>query len=440
MKKVISLFIGLALMFYALCLPLNAAAFTSFYVSPNGSDNADGSIAHPFSTIKRAQEAAREINQNATGDIYIFLRGGTYYLDDVISFSWLDSGFNGHRIIYTSFQNEKVTISGGMRIENWSVYDSSRNIWKAPIDTNGFYSRHLYVDGVKATRARSEGRPEGFVLDRQNGFNLPTSGVYSNMSSWRNQDDIEIHQQVQWAHQWGSVNRIENGKIYMDQPFWQWTCHFANWNIGMLYPDTIENAFELLDQVGEWYLDRTEGFLYYMASAGDAPYNHVIVLGRQETLIDGNLNGNGEKILRNVSFINLFFSDTTWLRPGSDIGYADHQAGVSMVGDNVEKVSHSAIEFEYTQDVRFENCTIERIGSSAIAFGEGCKRNTITGCTIQDVALNGISIGGIDFEKNHNTKDETTYVADNVITQNTITRIGNEIVSAVGIMGMFTGL
>lgn len=435
MKKVISLFIGLALMFYALFLPLNAAAFTSFYVSPNGSDNADGSIAHPFSTIKRAQEATREINQNATGDIYIFLRGGTYYLDDVISFSWLDSGFNGHRIIYTSFQNEKVTISGGMRIENWSVYDSSRNIWKAPIDTNGFYSRHLYVDGVKATRARSEGRPEGFVLDRQNGFNLPTSGVYSNMSSWRNQDDIEIHQQVQWAHQWGSVNRIENGKIYMDLPFWQWTCHFANWNIGMLYPDTIENAFELLDQVGEWYLDRTEGFLYYMASAGDAPYNHVIVLGRQETLIDGNSNGNGEKILRNVSFINLFFSDTTWLRPGSDIGYADHQAGVSMVGDNVEKVSHSAIEFEYTQDVRFENCTIERIGSSAIAFGEGCKRNTITGCTIQDVALNGISIGGIDFEKNHNTKDETTYVADNVITQNTITRIGNEIVSAVGIMG-----
>lgn len=47
-EKVISLFIGLALMFYALCLPLNAAAFTSFYVSPNGSDNADGSIAHPF--------------------------------------------------------------------------------------------------------------------------------------------------------------------------------------------------------------------------------------------------------------------------------------------------------------------------------------------------------------------------------------------------------
>ena len=48
---------------YVLCsvLPLNAAAFTSFYVSPNGSDNADGSIAHPFSTIKRAQEAAREI-------------------------------------------------------------------------------------------------------------------------------------------------------------------------------------------------------------------------------------------------------------------------------------------------------------------------------------------------------------------------------------------
>ena len=434
MKRVFSCLIGFMLALYILATPSSTASFRAFYVAPNGSDNADGSIAHPFATIERAQEAVREINQSANRDIYVYLREGTYILNNALSFSWLDSGFNGNRIIYTNFQNEHVSISGGMRIENWSIYDNAQNIWKAPVDTSNFYSRHLYIDGKKATRAHSENRPEGFTLDSQNGFDIPHSGKYSNMSSWKNQDDIEIHQQVQWAHQWGSVDRIENGKIYMDQPFWTWTRHYSNWNIGMLYPDIIENAFELLDQVGEWYLDRAAGYLYYMAAAGDTPSNHTVVLGKQETLIDGNLNGTRDEILRNISFVNLSFSDTTWLLPGSNIGYADHQAGVSMV-NGVETISHSAITFKYAQNVYIQNCIIERIGSSAIAFGEGCKCNVITDCTIQDVALNGISIGGIDCEQNHNASDEAIYVSDNKITHNTITRIGNEIVSAVGIMG-----
>ena len=81
MKRVFSCLIGFMLALYILATPSSAASFRAFYVAPNGSDNADGSIAHPFATIERAQEAVREINQSANRDIYVYLREGTYILN-----------------------------------------------------------------------------------------------------------------------------------------------------------------------------------------------------------------------------------------------------------------------------------------------------------------------------------------------------------------------
>ena len=40
-----------------------------FYVSPNGSDENDGSPARPFRTIERAAEAVRKIKDSRTGCI-----------------------------------------------------------------------------------------------------------------------------------------------------------------------------------------------------------------------------------------------------------------------------------------------------------------------------------------------------------------------------------
>ena len=48
-----------------------------FYVSPDGDDNGSGTIDSPFRTLERARDAVREINQNMSGDICVYLRGGT---------------------------------------------------------------------------------------------------------------------------------------------------------------------------------------------------------------------------------------------------------------------------------------------------------------------------------------------------------------------------
>ena len=37
---------------------------TAFYVSPDGSDSNDGSLAHPFATLSAARDAVRNVNSN----------------------------------------------------------------------------------------------------------------------------------------------------------------------------------------------------------------------------------------------------------------------------------------------------------------------------------------------------------------------------------------
>src|SRR3546814_1149699 len=52
-------------------------------VSPAGNDAADGSIAHPFRTLTRAQVAVRDAN--AKGDVVVRIADGLYRLDAPIT-------------------------------------------------------------------------------------------------------------------------------------------------------------------------------------------------------------------------------------------------------------------------------------------------------------------------------------------------------------------
>jgi len=83
-------------------MPLAASAqeepWMQFYVSPTGSDEADGSEAAPFKTIPRAQEEVRKYNQNMKGDIVINLMPGNYFIEERLDFDIADSGSNGYDV------------------------------------------------------------------------------------------------------------------------------------------------------------------------------------------------------------------------------------------------------------------------------------------------------------------------------------------------------
>ena len=92
---------------------LTCTTSAHLYVSPEGSDTADGSAAAPFRTLHRAQSAVREINADMTEDLHVYISDGTYYLRKPLYFESADSGTNGHQIIWQGSGSKGPNISGG---------------------------------------------------------------------------------------------------------------------------------------------------------------------------------------------------------------------------------------------------------------------------------------------------------------------------------------
>ena len=70
----------------------HACRAVDLHVSPTGDDSDSGSIEMPLRTILAAQERVRELGTRGREATYVYLRGGTYYLDQTLRFDARDSG------------------------------------------------------------------------------------------------------------------------------------------------------------------------------------------------------------------------------------------------------------------------------------------------------------------------------------------------------------
>src|SRR5215207_8249061 len=256
-----------------------SSAKTSFYASPHGRGS-ECSYSSPCS-LKQAQDKVRTVNGNMRGDITVYLRGGTYALSSPLRLRSQDSGSGTHHVIYKAYRNEKPVISGGTKVSGWLLHDRAQNIYKAYVGTS-LQTRQLYVDGIRATRARSETDPSGFAKTFT-GYTTDTA-----MHGWDNVEDVEFVDFGQWLSYRCGVSSISGAMITMKEPCWSNTQRESkpeHWRMGL--PKWIENAYELLDEPGEWYLDRSTGYLYYKPRPGENMSTATVIAPRLETLVEG---------------------------------------------------------------------------------------------------------------------------------------------------------
>jgi len=121
------------------------------FVATWGHDDWPGTFDRPFATPERAQREVREQTKAMRSDIVVSLRGGTYRMARPLKMSTADSGRNGHRVVYEAYGREPVSLSGGQPIGNWR---NEGNVWRA--DVRGLETRQLYVNDVRARRARTD--------------------------------------------------------------------------------------------------------------------------------------------------------------------------------------------------------------------------------------------------------------------------------------------
>jgi hypothetical protein len=88
-----------------------------FYVSPNGSDENDGSFALSFATIARARNAVRELDKTGRSGITVSIMAGEYR-EPSIEFTSEDGGTAVCPVTYCAYGDGEVIINGGVTLKS----------------------------------------------------------------------------------------------------------------------------------------------------------------------------------------------------------------------------------------------------------------------------------------------------------------------------------
>ncbi|MFZ5431479.1 MAG: right-handed parallel beta-helix repeat-containing protein [Bacteroidota bacterium] len=432
-------------LFFMLMLVISGCSEPGMYVSPDGSDDHPGTKSKPFRTIQKAQEAIRDrLADGASGALTVWLADGSYFLSEPLTYGIHDSGCENTSITYKALKGANPVISGGAQISAWKA--SQNGLWIAEVEPGLFREdfRELFIDGVRATRAR---HPDTGYLrvaevgsDRRTNFQFNTG----DFPAPQNQQDVELV----LIHDW-SISRIPLAEIdYSGNritaadtigaksiPFF----NLDNWETHPRY--FLENDQAFLDTPGEWYFDNSRNLLYLMLPPDADPGNMEITIpatGPHLVVIEGT----EQQPVRNIHFEGISFRYCAWAIP--EKGYAGIQAchfdprpaagGWSVVP--------AAIYLQWAGDCTFSRCSFSQLGGSALWFSAGCTGCTVENSHFEDISGNGIMIGDgrdrqVDGQVWWKSAPEQT-ASGNVAVGNTITGVGRQFYGAVGIWCGFT--
>lgn len=419
-------------------------ATTSLHVDPvRGSDANDGSTpAKAFATLEKARDTIREqaLNRHLTRDFVVLLRGGRYELTRSFVLDERDSGSNEFSVIYRAWPGETPILSGGRQLTGWKKVDG-KPYWKtsAPVSagfTDWFWQ--LYVNGVRAERARSNTphkmTGKGFWDDpatpeMNDGFLADGSHI----KHYTNPEDIRCSWLFVFKNGEVPVSQImpaENGNILfkMRQPAFQiWT----EWKDGMsrCREFFVINAFEELDEPGEWYLNRKTREVFYYPYQRDNMETAEVRAPSVETLL--RFSGKPGIPVRHIKVDGLTLEYGQWLDPQNKLlGRSQAEA---YLGDTLTYSSQvpGQVILDHTEDVDITGCTIRHMGSCGLQTYEACHRITIEGNHFEDLTAAAVTIGRFWSKQNEHPND--TVSTDLMIRNNIVRNTGRDYPQGTGI-------
>lgn len=428
-------------------------AIAQIYVSWHGSDAQAGTKARPVLTLQRAIELSRAEHVSR-----IVLRGGIYRLTAPLRLTPDDSGSPGHELTIAAAAGEHPVVSGAIRIGGWHETDTARNLWEATVPTGVSNSRQLYINGVRAARAR--GRMPVALTETGTGY-VAAGAV---MAAWRNPSDIEFvytggnslwseksEGLGAWTEPRCPVQSIQGTTITMAEPCWdnstkrvmlpngERTANLVGpMSVGKR-PEYVENAFELLGTPGQWYFDRPAHRIYYVPRRGEDLRTADVEMPVLETLVEGE--GTASKPIHDIVFSNLQFSYATWLGPSGPNGFSEIQANYQVTGrDGYARhgLCHLVpdgtcpygtwtpapgnVEFHFAHRIRFINDDFIHLGAAGLSLGDGAQDDVVRGCIFADISGNGLDLGGVDAP----LAPEAEFTSGNRIDNNLFRDVGAE--------------
>ena len=366
-----------------------AAHAKDFYVSPTGSDKNSGEAASPFATIDYAKKQVRKFKKaNPKEAITVYLRGGKYYLTKPVVFTPADSGTARAPITYKAAEGETPQILGGVKLPDLKWTKHRGGIYKTKVP-RGMVFETLFVNSKQQTLARYPNYTEDAPA-----FNGVAADCLSpkKVASWKDPTYGYFH--AMHHARWGGVHyQITGKKNNREVNLEGGTQNNRGTNIHREYR-FVENIFEELDTVNEWYLNRKTSELFFYPEQGtDLNAAEIEVAALEQLFV---FKGRVLLPVRHISLEGLTLKRTirTFMKTADRLLRSDwtiYRGGV--------------IHLEGTENCVVRDCELSDLGGNAIFFNDYNKNSSVEGCHIYNVGGSGVCfVGNINtvWEENYN--------------------------------------
>lgn len=393
MKIKAAVVIGIAILLSCILVSFNRQGPVAFFVSPDGNDANPGTKTAPFRSLQHAKSAVKAQLQKARKSITVNIKGGTYYLEAPVVFTSEDSGTKNSRIIYKAVNGEKPVFTGSRELKSWYLLNNSEKLRLLSPEVKG----RIFVSDLKAAGINNYGdpseigaRPElfcngelqtlarwpnkGFVNagSAQGATELPPTyikkhgtveGVFEYMDKvqdrWSTEKDVRLggYWYWDWSDQYQKVEKIDpqSRLIYLSKPY-----HLYGYKDSLRYFGA--NLFSEIDVPGEWYLDRTDGLLYWFPPEG-------IIPGKAK--------------------VTLSVFDAPYMVEMKNC------SNITLKGLSFQEGRGNAISITDGNNCLVSNCRVERFGTDGIHIIGGTGHG-ISGSLLSTFGCGGIKIKGGD--------------------------------------------
>ena len=350
----------------------------AIYVSPNGGSDGDGSKDAPFGSLEAVRDYLRE-NRSTELPTTVYLRGGTYVLNKTFELTEADGGTEELPVTWRAYPGETVTITGSAGA-SFSAFEPVSGEMKDKLSPDA--QEHVMVADASALGLGtiSVGLTQSnFCIDAPL-FSLDGQHMrltrYPNSNSTEDWMHVETVDPTQTSGTYPKIKLTDEtvlgwdhnaaDRIYFGYFSYGWALHGFH---GTLDPETgivtatdashygsaaglkpmqLYNAYESLDEPGEWYYDQTSGKLYIYPFANATAASTLRMTSSNFDLIS----------VKNASYLNLEGLTVT----------SSKKNGIVMDGvDHCVIDSCTLTDFE-ERAISIDNATNSGIQNSEIAY------------------------------------------------------------------------
>lgn len=368
-------------------------------VAPYGNDSNSGTLNEPLKTPEGAKEKLKSLKNSDCGTITVWFREGTYTIKNELVFDENDC----ENVVYRSYPNEDVNFSGAIEISDWTEGElNTLDALVAEVNTEDLYFHSLFngEERLETSKWPKKGSftvensliEDTFDKNSDSGFFALHAAFYAKknqIKNFENPEDVNVRIMHKWCDDilpLHSVN-IKTGRIELKKP--------AAMTIEVGDNFVYENVKESVSRAGEWYLDRSEGKLYYIPFENETKDNLTLYAPVTEKLIS--IDGASGINFSGINFINTdwdFISGTHW-NTNLDTTHPLYK--------NIEyKPTHpqaayetpAVIDVKNSSYINFTNCEFKNISNTTIIFGSNTTECNVTSCMFDHIGGNAIFING----------------------------------------------